>query len=163
MAFEARLEKGGESCWKMDTKTSGLACTFATRRVRLFCPAQVWNTDWTRPRPDWTSCPLRISQATQAESWVTLNLSLNGQETVGLDIKTSLQGDMFGKIVWFTHCRFTQLSCLFVKWQLKTNTSAENRAACKMWIKWAYLCGEERLKHVLVTSVTLGLQQSPRS
>lgn len=34
-----RVEKGGESCWKMDTKLSRLVYAFATRKVSLFCPA----------------------------------------------------------------------------------------------------------------------------
>lgn len=45
----------------------------------------------------------------------------------------------------------------------KINIYHINLISCKIRMKWSYLCGEERLKHVLVTSVTLGLQQSPRS
>lgn len=49
-----------------------------------------------------------------------------------------------------------------VKYVYLKNTK-ENTVSHEMSRKYSYLCGEERLKHVLVTSVTLGLQQSPRS
>lgn len=69
-------------------KISHLAFSFATIKITLgfvlpFLSVEHW---WNQARARLDYLPQRISQATQAGSWVTLSFSPNDQEAVGLDI-----------------------------------------------------------------------------